>query len=400
MFKAVALSLAVIACASTPTASTGTPTPTEPASTAPATTAPSQAPTATPTATASNAVSSLPTLDPSADGPEPSAVRFADAAHGWLGVADGLLTTIDGGSTWRRSLTSERIMRIWSVDGDHAWALAADNTVYRTQDAVHWSAMPPTDPRIVDIDFVTPLIGWAIASPAAAPPFGRSLQLVGTLLATTDGGAVWRPVTSLNLWSVCFSDERSGLGGSGKTIYRTSDAGRSWTKLADLTITDQGPWYPQLGCAGARDARVQVTEPYAALSHVPYLVFSTTDAGASWKLDYREGYTLGASTPVGTAGLGSYPSLMGTLPGLRTWIVTCSPPADAQTFLILDPSGKTLATRPVPFVSCARAASFVDDDHGWVIATHYQLIGFDVRSTGILVRTVDGARTWMLSYPR
>ena len=342
-------------------------------------------------------MSSLPTPDPSASGAQPSAVRFADAARGWLGVADGLLGTTDGGSTWRRELTSERIMHIWSVDGDHAWALTADDTVYRTQDAIHWSALPPTAPRIVDVDFVTPLVGWAIASAAATPPLGRPVQLVGTLLATTDGGAVWRPVTSLNLWSVCFSTERDGLGAGGKTIYRTSDAGRTWTALADLVIADQGPWYPTLVCADAANARVQVTEPYAALSHVPYFVFSTTDSGRSWRLGYREPYTVGSITPQDTAAFGSYPSLMGILPNLRTWIVTCSPPTETQNFLILDPQGNTVVMRTVPFVACARSASFVDADHGWAIATHYQLIG---SSTGLLVRTVDGARTWTLSYPR
>ena len=327
-------------------------------------------------------------------------MRFADADRGWLGVEDGILGSIDGGTTWARQLASERVTSIWSVDTTHAWALAADDTVYRTQDGAHWSALPATTPPITDIDFVSPLVGWAIGVVPLTPPIGRPVQRSGTLLATTDGGAVWRPITQTGLWSVCFTSERDGLGANGKQILRTRDAGRTWSKIADLTITDDGPWYPSLFCADANSARVQVTEPYAALSHVPYLIFSTVDGGANWTLDFREGYTLGSTTPQGLPGLGSYPSTIGTLANAHTWFITCSPPTDTQAFLVLDPAGHRLAERSVPFVACARGASFVDDEHGWAIATSYLLSGTDLRSTGIVVRTTDAARSWALIYPR
>jgi photosystem II stability/assembly factor-like uncharacterized protein len=327
-------------------------------------------------------------------------VRFADTQRGWLGVEDGILGTTDAGGSWHRQLTSERIVRVWSVDDTHAWGLAGDDVVYRSQDGEHWTAMPRTDPPIVDIDFVTPLVGWAIATAPPPTPVGQPVQLVGTLLATTDGGSVWRPVTTLGLWSVCFSGEREGLGASGKRIFRTADAGRSWTAVADLTINDRGPWYPTLVCADRRNLRVQITEPYAALSHVPYLLFATTDAGATWKLEASEGYTLGSTTPGGTLPLGSYPSLLGTLAGGSTWILTCSPPADVQDLFFLDSSGTVIRKEKAPFVACARGATFVDDAHGWTIDTSYALVGNDLRSTGRLMRTTDGGRTWVAVYPR
>ena len=366
------------------------------ASVAPATAAAesrSRAPTAATTASPGPAQSVI-------DSPSPYAVEFADASRGWLGVVDGILGTTDAGASWRRQLTSERITSLWSVDATHAWALAADNAIYRTQDGEHWTAMPRTDPVISEIDFVTPLVGWAIGRPASTSPIGPPMQLFGSLLATTDGGAVWRPVTSLGLWSVCFTSERAGFGASGKRIFRTADAGRTWTLIADLAINDSGPWYPTLVCADARNARVQVEEPYAALSHVPYLLFATTDAGATWRLESREGYTLGTTTPAAPLGLGSYPSLLGALPDGNTWVLTCSPPSDVQDLLILDPSGAVLRKEKAPFVSCARGASLVDQDHGWAIDTDYVLVGNDLRSTGRLRRTTDGGRTWTVVYPR
>ena len=345
--------------------------------------------------------SPLPTPDPAARGAQPSAVRFADRTHGWIGVSDGILGTSDGGATWQRQLRSERIARIWSVDATHAWALAADNAIYRTQDGERWSGMPPTTPPIINIDFISPLVGWAIAArPTALPGGGTGPATTATLLATTDGGAVWRPTTSTPLYSVCFSSERTGLGAFGKTIYATADSGRTWVARATLRIGDAGPWFPQLICADEANARVQVTEPYAALSHAPYIVFSTTDAGATWKQEFVEGYTLGSVVGLPAAGLGTYPSLFGVLGDHSTWVVTCSPPADAQTFLILARDGTVVADRRVPFVACARDASFVDADRGWAIATSYALSGTALNATGIVVQTTDGARSWSIVYPR
>lgn len=361
-------------------------------------TGPAAAP-ASPTASATARPTPASPSPPAAAAAPPSAVDFADHTRGWLGVEDGILGTTDAGASWQRQLTSGRIARIWSIDATHAWALAADGTVYRTQDGERWTAMPRTDPAISDIDFVTPLTGWAIGRPAPTSPVGAPVQLLGTLLATTDGGAAWRPVTSPGLWSVCFTSERAGLGASGKRIFRTADAGRTWTPIADLAIDDRGPWYPTLVCADGQRARVQITEPYAAMSHGPYLLFATTDAGATWRLESREGYTLGIASPAPPIGLGSMPSLLGALPDGNTWILTCSPPLDAQDLLVVNPAGDVLTTGKAPFVACARGASFVDEGHGWAIDTEYVLTGSDVRSTGRLRRTTDGGRNWTVVYP-
>ena len=111
------------------------------------------------------------------------------------------------------------------------------------------------------------------------------------------------------------------------------------------------------------------------------------------------GYTLGA-TPAAPLGLGSYPSLLGVLPDGNSWILTCSPPADAQDLLVLDPAGMVLTKEKAPFVACARDASFVDEAHGWAIDTDYVLTATDLRSYGRLRRTTDRGRSWVVIYPR
>ena len=323
-------------------------------------------------------------------------VHFADATTGWIGVEDGILGSADGGGTWVRQLQAEPIGQIWSIDQTHAWALAGEHLAYRTRDGSHWTPLPITTPStIVDLDFIDADRGWAIAAPPPPSPTDGLSATAGTLLATTDGGRDWEPITSQSLWSVCFFDDRTGLGAAGKQIFRTGDGGRTWALVADLTIGARGPWFPRLICADRQDARVQITEPYAALSHVPYVVFRTTDGGSQWQLEYVEGYTLGTLFPSSTPGLGSYPSQLGILPGGHTWVLTCSPPADTQALLTLDADGTVLERRSVPFVACARA-TVVDEQHAWALATIY---GND-RSRGVVVRTSDGGASWEYVYPR
>lgn len=348
-------------------------------------------PPAVATATASPSRGSLPA------GPQASSVGFADPAHGWIGVEDGILGTTDGGTSWDRQLTAGRVTHLWSFDPTHAWALAADNSLYRTTDGSHWFGVLGFGAAFTEMHFVTPLAGWATTLTFSSPAPPRTSE--GAVYRTTDGGQTWHAVNTRSISSVCFSSESAGLGAEGKQIFRTMDAGRTWTLLAELEITDAGPWYPGLVCADPTNARVQITEPGVALGNAPYLVFRSNDRGMTWALEYRQGYTLGTTTPPNTPDLGSYPSLFGTLAGSRTWIITCTPAANAQDFLIIDASGAVLTKQSAPFVSCAHDASFVDEQHGWVAATDYQLNGTTVASRGVVLRTTDGARTWSRVYP-
>jgi photosystem II stability/assembly factor-like uncharacterized protein len=330
-------------------------------------------------------------------GPQASSVSFADPTHGWLGVEDGIFGTTDGGASWDRELSAGRVTHLWSFDTTHAWAVVADNSLYRTADGSHWFGVLGFGAAFTEMHFVTPLTGWATALTFSSPAPPRTSE--GTVYRTTDGGETWHAVNTRSISSVCFSTESAGLGAEGKQIFRTVDAGRTWTLLGDIEIKDTGPWYPSLVCADPANARVQITEPGVALGNAPYLVFRSIDGGKTWTLEYRQGYTLGTTTPPNTPDLGSYPSLFGTVRASRTWIVTCTPAADAQDVLLVDASGAVLTKQRAPFVSCARDASFVDEQNGWAVAVQYQLNGATVAAQGVVLRTTDGARTWSRVYP-
>jgi photosystem II stability/assembly factor-like uncharacterized protein len=366
--------LLIAACAPetvTPSASPVRPTPTSAQPTAATAPPPTPSPSSTPT------------------GAAPTAVRFVDSLHGWLGTQDAIFATKDGGATWDRQLTGGSITKIWSYDATHAWALAADNALYRTQDGVHWLPIEPRpNPPITQIDAFTPDLVWAIGvTPTTAP---QPAQAFGNVMRSTDGGATWQVVGTHTMWSVCFETTTEGAGAEGKQLFRTADAGRTWTPTVQLPINDDGPyWYPTLTCPNGTNFRVQVTEPNAAAGHAPYLVFRTNTGGSSWQLEFREGYTLGTTTPPNTPQLGTFPSMMqSTLAGGRTWFITCSPGATSLEFLFLGPTGETLARGPVPIPDCAVDGQVIDGTHVVVVAG----------STSSVIATDDGGVTWRTIY--
>jgi photosystem II stability/assembly factor-like uncharacterized protein len=316
-------------------------------------------------------------------------VRFVDQNHGWLGLDDGLLATSDGGQTWRRQLGGTSVGRLWAFDTKHAWALTTGNVLYRTEDGLSWEPTQRTDAGVTLVQFVTPALGWSIQIQRLSTASGQYRE-TGTLLSSTDGGASWRSISDRPMTSACFLDERNGWGADGKEIFKTADAGHTWTLATDLAIADQGPWYPTIRCSDQTNARVQITEPYAALGHAPYLIYRTSNGGKSWVLEFREAYTLGQTTPTDTPQLGSYPSLFEPLADGGMWFVTCTPPAHTQDFLVIAPSGAVTTRAVVPFASCISDASFVDAQHGWVIGPEFH----NDRTESVVVRTIDGGRTW------
>ena len=320
----------------------------------------------------------------------PTALRFVDRLHGWIGTDDGILGTADGGSTWERQLASGSITKIWAYDRTRAWALAGLSALYRTQDGRHWTSVAQLPfPLIIDLDVYSPDLVFAIGV-APAPDGPAPAARFGNVLRSEDGGGSWQTVGTHTMWSVCFDTPADGIGAEGKQVYRTADGGRTWLPLAVLAITDDGPWYPTLGCPSGTNDRVQVVGGYAALTHIPYLVFRTTDAGRTWNLEFREGYTLGTTTPPNTPQLGTRPSFFGAMAGGRTWFITCSPGAAALEFVLLGPTGDALARGAVPIPDCARSGQVIDQSN---------VVAISGGPTPTVVLTDDGGRTWRRIYP-
>ena len=347
-----------------------------------------------PTPTVSPSVASSPTPVPTV-APSPAsqqdaatAVRFADARRGWVGAAGGIYGTTDGGATWYHQLAAVQITWIRAVDATHAWAQSLNGAFYRTIDGARWDAVPASTPPVNEVFFISPLVGWAIAAPifaGGAPQGPTPPPTPPVLLRTDDGGLTWRAAGTRSVASVCFANERDGYGVDGGQVLRTADGGQTWTVVFDVRHGEVGPWHPTVSCAdGLRSARVQFTGTGAALGHAPYVVYRTADSGASWQLDFIEGYTLGRvfAAPPSTPQLGSYPSKLGSLGSGKTWFITCSPPVDVQSYLVVDTTGTTIAKGDVKTRGCSIDAQVIDERH--VVAVSLKSV----------VATEDGGVTW------
>ncbi|MFL5660486.1 MAG: WD40/YVTN/BNR-like repeat-containing protein [Ktedonobacteraceae bacterium] len=105
-------------------------------------------------------------------------------------IATAIYTTHDGGQTWQSTMPVSAAVRILSfADIQHWWA--TDGTIlYSTGDGGnHWTKLSPggSFKNIVQLDFISDTVGWAISSTAPAS---------STLLKTIDGGQTWTTISS------------------------------------------------------------------------------------------------------------------------------------------------------------------------------------------------------------
>jgi photosystem II stability/assembly factor-like uncharacterized protein/tetratricopeptide (TPR) repeat protein len=143
----------------------------------------------------------------------PRAVRGIELENdgaGWL-VGDGglVLTTDDGGATWGHpggvdlsaGAASQCDWRSAARSGSHAWIVGSPGSIIlHTTDAGRtWETLRTGQSLpLADVEFVDPSHGFAVGA-------------MGTILATTDGGATWKRQSSTGrraaLWA-CFADAR------------------------------------------------------------------------------------------------------------------------------------------------------------------------------------------------
>jgi photosystem II stability/assembly factor-like uncharacterized protein len=229
-------------------------------------------------------------------------VHFADAADGWaVGDQGTIVHTSDGGATWtaQSSGTSYQLTGVTFTDVQNGWATGQTFTPYdnyssgvilhTTDGGQHWTTQYAStfDENTLTVGiafsavaFTDPQDGWA-----AGETKGSDLSYNHcTILHTTDGGATWTrqldympPIMGLGsgvLNSIaCTDDEHAvavGWDGSGTEIFRTTNGGTTWTRLAKPSA-----WGIKLGDVVFANA----TRGWAVGGDT---VIETTDGGKTW----------------------------------------------------------------------------------------------------------------------
>jgi photosystem II stability/assembly factor-like uncharacterized protein len=174
-------------------------------------------------------------------------LHFADSLRGWVGGDSGsIFYTSDGGLNWiqQQTNTINKIMRLFFLDDNRAWALAwddetaNDNSFYGTEilkttdGGLNWSVeqFRQEDIFLRGIYFLDTLKGFAGGVP-------------GTFLQTVDGGITWEPANidsgSFSHFPVIdfkFYDQLYGFACGGRfdiagVIWRTTNGGGNWTPI-------------------------------------------------------------------------------------------------------------------------------------------------------------------------
>ncbi|HKR02906.1 MAG TPA: YCF48-related protein [Pyrinomonadaceae bacterium] len=289
------------------------------------------------------------------------AVYFLDEQRGWAVGGNGvLLTTEDGGKTWRVSPrpAEDTLRDVYFSDEQNGW-LVCERSIYdlktvdeprtyllhTTDGGATWKQVnvigKDADARLVRALFTDEGRGWA---------FGEA----GALYTTRDGGASWErqrvPTRHLLLGGWFLNSEQGWLVGAGATLLQTVDGGQTWragTLLGQATATNAG-------ADAASSQRVRFTAASFVDNRRGWAVgaagrvFNTRDGGRTWSpqdsgvesdlfdvkfLDAQEGWAAGAQ---GT--------LIHTTDGGKRWTLV--------------PSGTTHALERL---------CFIGRDRGWVV---------------------------------
>ncbi|MGH2932933.1 MAG: WD40/YVTN/BNR-like repeat-containing protein [Gaiellaceae bacterium] len=236
-------------------------------------------------------------------------VTFADPANGFL-FAPGLLTTHDGGRSWRRQ--SLPPVQQLSVAAGHAFALTRAGTggraaLWRTPIGKdRWTRLPlpgsaasPSSTSAFSLELAAQGAVVALLQPGSNGP-SPARTMLGRIWSSNDLGESWRaravPCTTADggaallaiarnhphTWLIdCFDNEQSSQEQNTQhRLYRSLDAGATWTRVSDPTRHNM----PALLTTNGAGHAFLATEGGAGDTLVGSL-----DGGRHWQLLLRSG---------------------------------------------------------------------------------------------------------------
>ncbi len=232
---------------------------------------------------------------------------------GWILLANSLLLTVDGGTSWEDitpRIGDAMILDILFSDTKTGWlaTVTGDSNdpgglaIYHTTDGgLNWDvrSLPVSVTEIADVEleFIDEQTGWALVKVKTSSSFS-----VGRLYATRDGGNSWVERTAPMGEPVIFVDPDRGwmVGGpAGNQIYTTQDGGLTWYPQRLPNLPDGQVYFGQPVFKTTQNGVLPVT--FLSTPNSALLIYATMDSGKTWhrmqKIDLPQGFEPGTELP-------------------------------------------------------------------------------------------------------
>lgn len=288
-----------------------------------------------------------------------------------------------------------------------------------------WQSIYKGTWQFTQLDFLSNTTGYALAKSSAAG--------TNALLFTTNGGSTFTkiPTGSIALERIHFTDSKNGFGYTKAFAYKTSNGGKSWTKIkspantryAEFTDVKNGwslvvvpgygyklfktsdggeNWSMKLNVKSeevtggeiyTKGSQVWV-EFYggSGMSQQSYSLYASTDNGASWRKVISQDTAGGGAAPGGAVGVvkegpaspGGHSSNLQLVDGAAI-LGGFSPAGEVIGVGRSLDSGKTW-TNLKAIKGFESVISFTSKEQGWIADTSI--------SDPAIYRTTDGGKTW------
>ncbi len=326
-------------------------------------------------------------------------VSFPSASKGFALSADRLLSTSDGGRSWRvlRAAAGARWTSIDFVNASDGWLLGAGGLLSTTDGGAHWRRLAGPCEEMRSVDFVSAEEGFAIAGGGEAAPLGALWGRGETsVLHSSNGGRTWSRLPAPgHAQSLCFLNDEVGFLGADGNVYATEDGGERWTLSLEGQSGRSARPLAVVGCARG-GAWAEIVGPGGEASQEPHIAYAYEHG--SWQPVFAEQYFPHPSVDVTRGSPGSEPASFSAISAEAAVFIdfcpACSPPS--APIAIAGDGGRTLARLGnIPSMSEVTSASFRSEREGWVAGALFEGGG---HVEFLLLHTDDRGRTWQTQY--
>jgi photosystem II stability/assembly factor-like uncharacterized protein len=261
-------------------------------------------------------------------------------------------------------------------DPSHGHVVGTVGTILATTDGgASWS--PQQAPLNTGDDGLTEVVNGVSFTDAL---HGHAVGSAGALVATTDGGATWSPQqrppeVELNgeklLWTfrdVSFADANTGYVIGGRSVLSTADAGASWQAFSN-------PYFGNLTGVSAIDGlQAQVVGSSGPVENgISYVTVSTGDGGKTWEphpSDFGPGINalnfnaVSFPDPLHGFAVGDGGRIVATVDGGHTWKLQRGGSTEVFTGVAFTDARRGVAVATVTFTTGVQKALVFGTDDG------------------------------------